>query len=561
MASRRLHLLAGSALVLSTGAHGVVEQLPSPDNDAALSAWEEATGQDAPGVRVNADGTTELDWSGVASFDLYARDASGGALLTPMSSGMFHALGVQGEWHAAAKEDRSWAQIAASASNDRALLATSTQLNSFQAGRATQDFRLAVGDVPVLHSDLGASAAMRGLSVQRRFDATTLSFAAGVIAPSWEAISDAALRAEPIRNAVAFKASHALSRDSVLFSTVQAFDDSGAPLAPTATVLPEAGQSGTIGVVLRRGRFALQAEAGIGRSDLSDEPARTGGAMLIDGTWSAQRFTVRGGHHDLSPSFATLSTTTARGVRESYLNTSWIVAPSATITLDLRDTLDREPDPTPEELALQSGPPQARARAVTLQGAVAPSAWPGVSANATVSRSRGESDDGTRNDVDSASVALTFLRGRWSGAVGYQISAASVQSSGTSDSTLQGVHARAGRSFPNLLPGAVLNAQLNAQLQRQRFSAGNDSQLATLGVELSAQREGWGELALSASTARGHDPQGLPLRQHLVKVDATHPLSTQLSLRAYLSASDNFPDVDAIAYREVVAGAQITYRF
>jgi hypothetical protein len=61
--------------------------------------------------------------------------------------------------------------------------------------------------------------------------------------------------------------------------------------------------------------------------------------------------------------------------------------------------------------------------------------------------------------------------------------------------------------------------------------------------------------------ARGHDPQGLPLRQHLVKVDATHPLSTQLSLRAYLSASDNFPDVDAIAYREVVAGAQITYRF
>ena len=70
---------------------------------------------------------------------------------------------------------------------------------------------------------------MRGLSVQRRFDATTLSFAAGVIAPSWEAISDAALRTDPIRNAIAFKASHALSRDSVLFSTVQAFDDGGAP--------------------------------------------------------------------------------------------------------------------------------------------------------------------------------------------------------------------------------------------------------------------------------------------------------------------------------------------
>ena len=92
--------------------------------------------------------------------------------------------------------------------------------------------------------------------------------------------------------------------------------------------------------------------------------------MLIDGTWSGQRFTLRGGYHDLSPSFATLSATTARGVRESYLNTSWVVASSATITLDLRDTLDREPDPRPRSSALQSGLPQARARAVTLQGAV-----------------------------------------------------------------------------------------------------------------------------------------------------------------------------------------------
>ena len=162
MASRRLHLLAGSALVLSTGAHGVVEQLPSPDNDAALSAWEEATGQDAPGVRVNADGTTELDWSGVASFDLYARDASGGALLTPDVQRHVPRAGCAGRVACRGKEDRSWAQIAASASNDRALLATSTQLNSFQAGRATQDFRLAIGDVPVLHSDLGASAACAG---------------------------------------------------------------------------------------------------------------------------------------------------------------------------------------------------------------------------------------------------------------------------------------------------------------------------------------------------------------------------------------------------------------
>ena len=134
-----------------------------------------------------------------------------------------------------------------------------------------------------------------------------------------------------------------------------------------------------------------------------------------------------------------------------------------------------------------------------------------------------------------------------------------MQSSGTSDSTLQGVHARAGRSFPNLLPGAVLNAQLNAQLQRQA-SAGNDSQLATW-ASSSARSARAGASRAQAQARRGAmDPQGLPLRQHLVKVDATHPLSTQLSLRAYLSASDNFPDVDAIAYREE-AGAQIAYRF
>lgn len=562
MASEQLKRLAGGALLLGTAAHAAIDQFAAVGNAAALSAWEELTGEHAPELVANADGSTALRWTGGGTLDVYARDASGGPLLTPVSSGAFFALGVQGQWLAAGKDDRSWANISASASNDRSLLPGSTQLNSFQAGLASRDLRVVLGDVPVLHSDLGTSTALRGVGFRQRIDETMLSFAAGVIAPSWEAISHADLRSAPIRNAIALKASHVFTGSSVVFSTLQAFDDGEAVNAAGAPV-PESGQSGTIGLALRHGRFALQSEAGIGRRNMHGGAADDGAAALVDGTWTGHRVTLRAGYHDVSSSFATLSASARPGVRESYANAAWALTAHANVAVDVRDTLDRNaaaaPDPQ-EQLGLETVP-QMRSRAVTVQGNLALSRLPGASVSATLSRSRGSSDDGSRNDVDAGSIALSFVRGHWSGTLGYQVSFATLGQAEASGSTLHGWHARGMRSLPGVLPGIDLSVQLQAQVQRQVLAAGNDSQLASVGLRLAARSERWGEVSIGASTAWGHDPAGKPLRQSAASLDATHPLSKQLSVRGYLAVSDNFPDLQDIAYRETVGGVQLAYRF
>jgi hypothetical protein len=347
----------------------------------------------------------------------------------------------------------------------------------------------------------------------------------------------------------------------VIFSTVQAFDD-GAPLETEGAAPPESGQSATIGLAMRHARFALQSEAGIGRRSTS-AGADAGAAVIIDGSWTGERITLRAGHHDLSSSFATLSAGAIPGVRESYANASWAFTTYASVAVDVRDTLDRSVDAAhdlEQQLELESVP-QTRSRAVSVQGSLALPQLPGTSITAAVSRSRGSSDDGSRNDVDAGSVALSFGRGHWSGTLGYQVSFATLGQEQASASTLHGWHARSAGRLPGVLPGVDVTVQLQAQVQRQVLSAGSSSQLATVAFELGAHSERWGQASIGASTAWGHDPAGQPLRQHTLRLDATHPLSKRLSLRGYLAASDNFPDLQDLAYREAVGGVQIAYRF
>jgi hypothetical protein len=564
MAARGIFAVAGFALVAGI-AGARAEHDAAQGNDPALDAWSEATGADAPTLITGDDGSTQLVWTGTASLDLYARDASGGELLTPVASGAFYALGVQGDWRGETQEgERTWAQIAAALGNDPAVLPGAEQLGSFQVGRATRDWRLTVGDVPVLHSNLGTSTSLRGWNMRHRSEAVSLSFAAGVVAPSWESLADPAQRTQPLRNAVAFRLGMPLASNATAFGTLQAFDDGSAVVSDAAVPLPASGYSATLGLNLRHGRFTLQTEAGASRLTEQDAASEPGAALLIDATWHWSAVQLRAGHHDLSSSFATLSATALPGLRESYANGAWSVTPTTSLSLDLRQTLDRNageiPPPPGDPLAIPTTQP-ARTRAVTLQATTSPARLPGASLTLAGSRSLGVNPDGGRNDLDSASASLAYVRAQWHATLGFQVSRAAAGATPASNSTLRGVSAALGRDYANLLPGWSLNAQLRSQLQQQEIDGGAGSRLAGIELRLQLRNEPWGSLAVSGSVARGRDPNGARLQQHALRIDAERPLAKRTALRIYAAHSDNFPDTPQIAYSETMAGAQISHRF
>jgi hypothetical protein len=157
-------LLACCTLLLA--ASGALAQMPPDDNDTALETWSETTGSEAPLLVAEGDGTTRLAWTSSAHLDLYAREASGDALVTPYSSGGFYAAGVAAEWRDTAPMGRL-AAAGATSSNDRALLPTAAQLDTFQADAQA-------GTIPhgrrrgSLNSALSTSTVLRGVAHNTR---------------------------------------------------------------------------------------------------------------------------------------------------------------------------------------------------------------------------------------------------------------------------------------------------------------------------------------------------------------------------------------------------------
>jgi hypothetical protein len=556
--ARRTRLACWTLLLAASGA---VAQMQGDENDAVLATWSETTGAQAPLLVDEGDGTTRLEWTGSGQVDLYARDASGDALLTPYSSGGFYAAGVEAQWRGRSPDGRSWLQLAATSSNDRALLPHAVQLDTFQAGRAGRNYRLTVGDTTVLNSSLSTSAQLRGVSAQGRIEQVMLSVAAGVIGPSWEALADPSFSAQPLRNALALKASLPVASGLIAFATFQGFDDTPGT-APEATTLPPAsGHSATVGATLTRSHFSLQAEAGISRLRPDGGDTAPGSALSVDATWRWRMLLLRVGHHDLGAQFASLSASAVPGLRESYVNGSWTLTPATTVSVDLRDTLNRNAGsmPTPEEpvtlLELSS-----RSRAATVQLTTSPAALPGTSMTLAASRSAGTTPAGARNDLDGVSASATHTRGAWTTSLGYQVSLATTGRPQTTN-RVQSWTASVGRSFDHLIAGWQVNLLGQAQLQRQTLAHASGASFGGIGLQASLASERWGSVALAASTARGHDPDGVPLSQHALRLEAQRPIAKQTQLKLYAAWSDNFPDAAGLAYSDTTAGLQVSHRF
>ncbi len=92
---RRAAALPG--LVLGLSATQASATIHLADNQAVLAQFAQASGGPAPQLVETDDGATKIEWHGGATVDFYARSASGGAVLTPYSSGHYHRIGMQSD--------------------------------------------------------------------------------------------------------------------------------------------------------------------------------------------------------------------------------------------------------------------------------------------------------------------------------------------------------------------------------------------------------------------------------------------------------------------------------
>jgi hypothetical protein len=539
-------------------------------NDAVLTQWGRMTGTEPPELAPSENGDTRLIWSANGSIDLYSRSIEGGELLTPYADGSFYIINANADIRQIGADDSvTWLQLDVTASNDRAFLFDAWQMNTLQYGRSGPGYQMAIGDVAVVYSTLGANTALRGIFAQRSFGDTSFSASAGVMADSWGAVFDRNKRFQFLRNSAAVKVERPLMPGTSVFVTAQGYSDASDSLPEhLQSVLPASARSGTAGFDFTRGVFSLQGEVAVSRFREEGGPWQDSGAAVADATWQWEKLTVRAGHHEFGRSFASLSSAALPGLQESYVNGSWSANPWVSLTADFRASRNRnatmEPPPSiaPEGGLLQDlvlAPIPASTQAATVQANVTIPQVEGLSALLVASASRGSNSDGGRNNLDSHGATLTYQRSGWTLSGGYQQAHAFNAAIADSNGRTRTWTASVGRAWSDASGLTSAGATLLTNRQRQDLDGGGRVTFNSATLDLSAQHARWGSVSASYTEGWGTDAFSQPLRQRAARLEGQRALGKRGVLKIYAAQSDNFIGLPGIAYREQVVGLQFGY--
>ncbi|MCC7461324.1 MAG: hypothetical protein IT480_02550 [Gammaproteobacteria bacterium] len=545
------------------------------DNAAVLTQFAQTAGGPEPALVRNEDGTTKIEWHGSITVDGYSRSASGDATLTPYSSGEFHRADVQSDLRGTSPAgDVSWMQFALTHSSDPSLIAQGDlQVNTFSIGRAGQGYRVALGDVAVEHSSLGANMPLRGLLAQRYFGRTLVSASAGVVSESWEALADQGRRRMFLKNAYALKAQTPLGQNLQAYFTVQGYSEDGDSIDPgSLPLMPASASSGTVGFNWQWGRYSLQAEGGASRFREEGLDDQRDQALIADAGWQGERLGLRLGHHDLGQYYSSLSGLAGAGLRETYTNASWQATSWMSLAADLRrseNAMASPPVPPPvpsiPPVPIPPGTPfVGRTDAGSLGAQFTFTGTPGLGLGLNLVESRGSSNAGTRNRNTSPSASLSYARQAWNAALGYQNVRLSDSVAGA-DSRSDTWSVAYGRNWSNATASApaswTFGTALSGNFQRQRLESGVAATMDTANLQLSGERSGLGRFGASVGAGRGRDVTGRDLRMYWYQLDGGRALGTRGNVRLYVRGTHNFQEDVTIAYRDNTAGMQLNYAF
>ncbi len=537
-------------------------------NDQVLQTWQQNNlGGVTPQLLQEGDGTTRLDWHGGVSVDDYNNDiqSAGGAVNTPLQSGSFYKAIVNSDLRRIQPDGTvDYFQLGVTGSNDRAVLSQNPyQVNNLQIGRATTDYRVALGDIAPNFSSLGSALAVRGLYAQRQFGDMTIHGFAGQVAENWEVLSNTVPANQYLKDVQGVKIEKAFGTDLKTYFTAQTYSEREAPMmAQQLSAAPGISHSVSAGFQYQQGQFALTGETA--SSSFSDDGTndRQGHANIIDATWRGETTAVRAGYHHIDAEYTSLSLAAMPGVQETYVGGDWMAAPWITLSTDLR-TSKNSTLATVYADSTSMLTDSATVRANMNFGVDHPG-W-GLTLQRVDAKTTDALDQVSRHSDTSAMVNYTTAE--LMAGLGYGLGRVTSESYPTNDSETENWSLNLGKTFSNAQPDAAatwsagVNFMATSQTQRMVESGGSSNNI-NYTLTLTGQVVGWGSMNLMLTDGQTTQPNGAPgLRMRGVQLDAMYTMQRQGTFKVYLRKTQRNIDDPLLFSAENVLGVQFVLNF
>ena len=545
---RPIQALTLSSLVLTSPlvfAQALV-QTQTPENANAanqqiLQKWQTQTGQAGT---VNTQG--QVEFHGDATLDIYnssVTNPSGKGDLTPLKTGTFEKIVLQGDWRStSAEDDVLYAQGVVTGSNDRSVLARYANIaNSVQIGRSGVGYQFSFGDVVAAFSGLGSNLGLRGTLGTKELGALTLTGFAGVVAESWEALNNRsaldglAPRTRYIRDVLGAKVEYKISDTLTGFMTLQNYHDRlGSVELPAGSVALD-GRITTVGSKYVNGNLQVSAEiAHSSKNDLVAQIDRSGNAGIIDATYRLDSVSLRTGYHDLDANFASLAQTTTAGLREWYVGADWAISPQITYGIDVRDAVTRTAalgDTPSSQSSLQSLTNRFNYNVQTV---------PGLAFSVSDTRNKGK--DALQNSTlnDATQLVTSYTTAEWSAYALIGVGRSRNPLNDAADSNNRMWQVTVGRNLSNATAETPadwsMSLQATAGRQLQTLSTtGAETRTSNAGINVTGTSRTYGNLSLGLQHQRSTQPISgtANLTTNTLQLDWTKAFGQQLTIKAY----------------------------
>jgi hypothetical protein len=561
--------LLGSLLLCQEHAHAQQDgQVQLEPNDQVIRAWQQNNlGGSGPSLKREEDGSTRLEWKGGLTVDTYSNDiySAGGNLNTPLRTGAFYKNTFNSDLRATHKDNVvDYFQLGATTSNDLSVLSQNRyQINNLQLGRAGEGYMLSLGDVTPNFSSLSSALGVRGLYGQRQFDDVTVYGFTGMVAESWETLGNKVPRSQYLKDVHGVKLEKAFGTSLKTYVTSQSSSErepTTVMAQPLATLRGKS-RSFSGGFQYQAEQFTLSGETAGSRYEDDGSSDRPGRASIVDASWRGDGYGFRGGYHDISNGFTSLSLQAQPGVREAYAGVDWTVAPWIALATDVRRSrLTTLAFAGFDSTFVDSD--SVAARANINFGADYPG-W-ALAFQQAAARSLNSAAQASRNRDFSST--LNYSTPVWNAGVGFGRGKVTSEVSPASDSLNDNWAFNVGHTFSDAqgdLPQTwSVGVNLTAGAQTQRLLAGGQTSNTNYTFTLTGQRAGWGSVNLLVMSGRTTQLYGGPsLRLEGFQLEAVYAVNDKCSIKAYARNTRRNIDDPVLAAKESVAGLQLTVSF
>ena len=558
-----------SILLCSENAHAQQEApvLVLP-NDQVIQSWQQSNpGGAGPALKRVEDGSTQIDWTGGVAVDVYNNNiwSAAGPINTSQATGTFFKNSFSSDLRVIQKNKTvNYFQLGATQSNDLSVLSQSRyQINNFQLGRSGEGYLFMLGDVAPNFSSLSAALGLRGMFGQRQFNDVTVYGFTGLVAESWEALDNKVPRTQYLKDVHGIKVEKMFGTSLKTYLTTQSSSEREPTtvMAQVPTAARGKSRSLTGGFQYQKDQFSVTGETAGSSYEDDGTSDRQGRAMVVDANWRGDGISFRGGYHDISTGYTSLSASAQPGVREAYAGTEWTAASWITLGSDLR----RSRQSTRAVTGFESTFVDTDALSTRASVNFGPN-YPGwtVAMQQAVSQSINSAEQRSKNS-DFSSV-LNYVSSTWSSGISIGNGKVVSEVSPGSDSFNDAWSFNLGRNFSNALPdlAASWNAAIKftAGAQTQRLMAGGQTTNTSHTLAFIAKRAGWGSVNFLVTAGETTQPNGnANLRLRAFQLDATYNITPKNTLKIYVRNSHRNIDDALLASKENVAGLQVNINF